>query len=728
MSETAVLEHAPRRSAVSHETPVVSEIKRLKKELGHARSAYVHSGVGTLDIKKKNEHLQEFATYEHALNDYLSHVLNSQGLLMAEMAREGERGMVGALDRRKHRVAIAAGGATYLTVAALKAPVQMVAGAAVGIGTGLFLSNPIGRKITDFIGSLRISEETLVNKRVAEANQARSERKLDFKEYTGADNLLAGQLSKPFKEVTAKIRRQRFVKYGTSAALGAGTVWLTGNSIAGHLVNDKIFGLENSVGDMISGNVVGGDVAIHGAMPMVAGAFSKAGSVAGTAFHELIGADFSTDAEAQTWNGGGQPNGPFIQNGQPNGPWQPGPQTSHWPTQHVPQPRPYMPSPQSRPMPMPQRGGMNPVEGAFIGEGLRILDGALNHGQHGMYPGYEGGYGHSGMPTPPPGEGWHLESRTWDGHGWRNHWVRAEHHVVITHHEEIRHEATQAAAPAPHKEVCVPNAETADTYIPIHALGHAPWAANIGEMLQDNRIEDAANAFVNSHDLPAEAKPYLIDALQKLKTECQHDSNPSHFFSDKIEDGQKFLAMLWKSKADHTAHILGAGKNIGGSFALGHDVTGKMFAFDYPDAQGVMHHDSGFIPMDCRNITLLSDTTVCPPENVAAVAGSAVSGEHVRPTLEQEIARLGGIQKVDHMLDDLGNPDANQFLDGKPGHYLAEHYPALPADEKAIVHPLQEAIHIDQPRLIATERAMHSAAELSAHHPTVKEMLTDTLK
>lgn len=245
--------------------------KKVKDALGVARTAFATEVRSATKKTKDSEHAS-FVAYEGALNDYLTHVMHSQGFTMAEMARIGERDFMGALWRTKNKVKFWGGtGALAVGTGVVRTGVGILA----GIVLNKFVYTPVSKAITNTF--LDYSTESIMAKRQKEAREASADG-TDFKTFTGSENLLDKNLSSRFKKVSSYLRNERRVRLGFSVASGTGVAFLTGGGISSHILHDHM-GSE-SIGDVMSEHV-GGNVSrflTEGITPQVVGALGAVGT------------------------------------------------------------------------------------------------------------------------------------------------------------------------------------------------------------------------------------------------------------------------------------------------------------------------------------------------------------------------------------------------------------------------------------------------------------------
>lgn len=234
------------RRKSAEEKARAEKFKEVKSVLGTARTAFA-TEVRSASKKTKDSEYGSFTAYESALSDYLTYIMHSQGFAMAEMARIGERDVMGALWRAKNKVKF------WGTTAALTVGTGVVR-TGVGIAAGVVLNKlvytPVSKWVTNTLSGY--TTESIMAKRQKEAREASSDG-VDFKAFTGSENLLDKDLSSRFKKVSSYLRKERLARLALSVTSGTGVALLTGGGISSHILHDHMAG--ESIGDVVSEHV-----------------------------------------------------------------------------------------------------------------------------------------------------------------------------------------------------------------------------------------------------------------------------------------------------------------------------------------------------------------------------------------------------------------------------------------------------------------------------------------
>ncbi len=233
----------PKKVEASEETieavQFKAELTKVRKVLSDARSQFAGEMRTAKIAKKDSAGLSTFAAYEAALNEYLTLVMRTQGLQGAEMARIGEIGFLGAVDREKHKEGVWGG---IAAAGAVLGPIQTLVGATAGVVINKFVYTPASKAIVGMYTSYRT--ESIVSKRVKEAQQA-VQAGVDFKTLTGSTNLLEKNLPARFSEVSKFMTTERRARLALSVGTGVTIGGLTGAGLSGHFAHDEMFGGES---------------------------------------------------------------------------------------------------------------------------------------------------------------------------------------------------------------------------------------------------------------------------------------------------------------------------------------------------------------------------------------------------------------------------------------------------------------------------------------------------
>ncbi len=638
--ETAVLDTRTTRTTAKGKTErPLSEIQKLKKALDAARSLYAQE-VSALKLKKNNTDLATFVAYESALNDYLSLVMQTQGLSTAETIRIGERDFLGALDRTKHAkkfwgtVAVG-GGAMVFT-----APIQM----GVGIAAGFVMNNVIYKNAARGMAEMYTwgRSKSIIEKRETEAKAASLEG-VDFKTFTGAENLLEKNLPSRFKVVSDRIRRERNLRLAASLTTAGGFALATGAGLSANLIHDEVGG--KSLAGLLSDNGLGW----------------------------LVHNNLITPAAAQDVSG----------------PWRPSPH-SGWPTQNGGHPVPQR-------VPMPRVNGGPNLQGVLInefGQVVRQLEegGHAHGGGYGGHGGYqEGGYQGEGRFGP---NGDRMVGQHWEMVNGRRvlvtTWTHAEHHETYQHREVVQHHASVRHADCPPDKVTETRTPVLVDHVEktLHKLGTHPFARSRAEAFDaahtDKLIEQYRGAG-KSPEFLAALKQWMI-AEGKLETwnETTLDHNAKFALMANVFDKQGHLVHGVQLDTKET-YIAESGN------------------FTYTDTSGT--HEITMVRPDkvgnnvgCNNFAIGEDEIIHTQTIHGCVADAAGGGarsitesnDSIRSVHQQMDAIPGGEAEVVKILRELGNPSIHQLLDRD---YFMAHLNNVPDAEKPLLHAVRDLFH-----------------------------------
>ena len=204
-----------------------AEMKPYKDALKQARSAFAKEVRESKDKKAAPESFKTFSAYEQALDNYLTFVMRTQGLQQAEIARQGEVSLLGALWRAEHRYAWGA------LVAALGGVVIVApARAVLGFLFGWMVGNPIVKKGFDVLNKKGNKDIAESKKDAAHGIQAGK----TFKQVTGTKNLLEKNLPGKASAISKRIRGEKVARLIFSLGTAFASLEVFGASVGGAIL------------------------------------------------------------------------------------------------------------------------------------------------------------------------------------------------------------------------------------------------------------------------------------------------------------------------------------------------------------------------------------------------------------------------------------------------------------------------------------------------------------
>ena len=437
-------------------------------------------------------------------------------------------------------------------------------------------------------------------------------------------------------------------------------------------------------------------------------------------------ASASAGSENPNTNGNFNPNPPSVPFGSynTNGPFNP-----NLPDVQLRTPRPSTPPMWQPPRSVPNYNyNQNQFRGPSFGERLvlGVFDGMLRGRGYGggtRYGngrgGWQGGeYNFQAQAQNCPEPGQILIGRTPIMRGGR---VVGES-IQCVRHQEFR---TQVQAQTRRVEAavsCKPGIKdrevTSVSLQRIDHLGAAPFGKGatpelrVKDTLSSQNIEVAATTFIANGDMSTEFKSDYVAAMQKAQAEAKSNFNA---LTTESVTSDTALGMVFKHANGTPGYV---GKDTSGiSLEFAQPERGVVVEFDSVGRDGKQHHFKFIVFFKCGNVTLMKEIVrepvPCPPS--APGSSTATDGGLKAPiSVRADVAALGGDAIVLRVLRELGNPNADQILDGTPGGYLAQHVNALPEEDKRRIRSLQQLVLRDRSALIPSGRVPISEAILSA--------------